>query len=147
MRRLGNHISSLHLRFEYQMYYFYLALGFSRIGYPMGMLNGEFIFLAVLIHISVNGITILLGWSLILYPASHQTWSTTCFSSFTTCPFFPTVQGLIIIHLDYCNSVMTGFPSGLSHHSFPLKSFHHSFLPKSLILTLSLPLKILSDFL
>ena len=34
--------------------------------------------------------TLLLGWPLILNPASHQTWSTTCFSSLTTCPFSPT---------------------------------------------------------
>ena len=57
MRALVN----LDLSSEYQTHIFIWLHIFSWLGCPMGTLHRELIFLAFLIHISVNGITIFLG--------------------------------------------------------------------------------------
>lgn len=72
----------------------------------------KLVVLAFLVHISVSGVTVILWWSLIfIQPLARR-----CLlpaSAFTTCDFLPAVlfQGLIIIYLAYCNSMMTGFPA------------------------------------
>lgn len=58
MRGLSNHISGLDLSSGYLIHIFIWQQGFSRLGCPKGILHRELIFL---IHILVNGITILLG--------------------------------------------------------------------------------------
>lgn len=71
MRGLGK----LDLPSEYRTHIFVWLQAFSLLGYLMGMLHRELIFLVFLIHVSVNGIIILLGLLLreILAQCPHPT--------------------------------------------------------------------------
>ena len=121
----------------------------------MGTLHRELIFLAFLIHISVNGITILLG--LLLHeilasvPSSYIQALTRGGQLPTSAPSPPVsfFDGLIARshhYLDCYNSIMIGFPasnaSELFHHSLFLKPL----ISKIINLMLSLCLKILNGF-
>lgn len=148
MRALGN----LDLSSEYQTHIFIWLHVFSWPGCPRGILHRELIFLAFLIHISVNGISILLG--LLLHEKSwHQCpHPTPSYQALTrdgqlpaSAPSPPVpfldglIAGLIITCLDCCSS--TWLPCFQCFWTFHHSLFLKPFISEIINLILSLCLK------